>query len=181
MGLQNVVGCDKMAVGMTLEEDFWIDKVGIVRGRHEAAKQERAAQLRREMTPTEKLMWRHLRANRLGGLQFRRQQVIDGFIADFYCHAAGLVVELDGPIHDDQKDYDAERDAILERRGLQVIRFSNGQIYQNLPAVLADIHTAAQEGITRYQHFRQNHPTDSVLPLRVPARGWREGVGGGSC
>ena len=56
----------------------------------------RAEELRQDMTPTEKILWAQLRTNRLDGLHFRRQQVIAGFIVDFYCHAAGLAVELDG-------------------------------------------------------------------------------------
>lgn len=80
------------------------------------------------MTEAERRLWSALRANKLGGLHFRRQQVIDGFIVDFYCHSAELVVEVDGPIHEQQEDYDTERDAILAARGLQVIRVSNEQV-----------------------------------------------------
>jgi very-short-patch-repair endonuclease len=57
--------------------------------------------------------WQHLRANQLNGLHFRRQQIIDGFIADFYCHVARLVIEVDGEIHQQQAEYDAERDRVL--------------------------------------------------------------------
>jgi very-short-patch-repair endonuclease len=58
-------------------------------------KLQRSRELRREMTPAEKLLWQELRANKLG-THFRRQQVIAGFIVDFYCHKADLVVEVDG-------------------------------------------------------------------------------------
>jgi very-short-patch-repair endonuclease len=51
------------------------------------------------------------------GVQFRRQQVIDGFIVDFYCHAARLVVELDGTVHERRIEYDVERDQTLAARG----------------------------------------------------------------
>src|SRR5437868_6953197 len=64
----------------------------IVGQRVEESKVARAKELRREMTPAEKAVWQRLRRNQLGGLHFRRQQVLYGFIADFYCHAAGLVV-----------------------------------------------------------------------------------------
>jgi very-short-patch-repair endonuclease len=80
-----------------------------------------------------------LRANRLGGLQFRRQHVIDGFTVDFYCHAAAVVVEVDGPVHDDQAEYDTERDRVLSARGLRVVRFTNGQIIRSLADVLRRI------------------------------------------
>jgi len=55
-----------------------------------------ARQLRTTMTPAEGLFWEHVRANRFMGLQFRRQQIIEGFIADFYCNKARCVVEVDG-------------------------------------------------------------------------------------
>ncbi len=54
---------------------------------------ERAKELRRNMTPAEKILWEKLRYNRLGGLQFRRQQIIDGYIVDFYCHIKALIIE----------------------------------------------------------------------------------------
>jgi very-short-patch-repair endonuclease len=105
----------------------------------QAAKVIRAKELRRDMTDEERLLWQQLRANRLLGLRFRRQQVIDGFIADFYCHAAGLVVELDSSSHDQQADYDAERDQIFSARGLRVLRIRNQEIRQQLRTVLLRI------------------------------------------
>ena len=68
----------------------------------------RAKQLRHEMTPEKKLLWYYLRNGKLKQLYFHSQQVIDGFIADFYCHAAGLVLEIDGGIHNRQREYDTE-------------------------------------------------------------------------
>jgi len=63
----------------------------------------RSKELRREMTPAEKILWKELRTNKLSGLHFRRQQIIDRFIVDFYCHQHELVVEVDGDVHDMQK------------------------------------------------------------------------------
>src|SRR4051794_32071831 len=89
----------------------------IVRGQVVAEEKiERAKELRQDMTPAEKRLWDCLRKNRLDGLHFRRQQVIDGFIVDFYCHAAALVVEIDGEIHEQQAAADAERDQVLSQR-----------------------------------------------------------------
>jgi len=99
--------------------------------------------MRRQMTPAEALLWERLRANQLAGLQFRRQQVIDGLIVDFYCHAAGLVIECDGPIHDTQREHDEDRDAILKRRGLSILRFTNEQIENDTERVLTGIRQAA--------------------------------------
>ncbi len=110
-----------------------------------AAKVARAKELRRRMTPAERVLWSHLRKNQLEGFHFRRQQVIDGFIVDFYCHAAGLVVEVDGEIHQKQAEYDKERDRILAARGLRVLRFQNREVLENLPEVLNRIAAACRK------------------------------------
>ena len=80
--------------------------------RIDPAKLAQAKALRRQMTPAEKLLWRRLRRNQLG-YHFRRQQVIAGFIADFYCDTARLVVEVDGGVHEQQADYDESRNDLL--------------------------------------------------------------------
>ncbi len=108
----------------------------------------RAKQLRHTMTPAEHALWQHLRGNRLAGLHFRRQQVIDGLIVDFYCHQAGVVVEVDGPVHEGQVDYDDSRTRWLEGRGLRVIRYTNAEVEANLDAVLAHIQTTCVERIS---------------------------------
>jgi len=112
----------------------------IVRGQSVSYEmRERAKKLRREMTPAEKILWKEVRANRLSGLHFRRQQIIHGYFADFYCHQYELIVELDGGIHVLQKEYDAERDAYLTALGFRIIRFRNEDITNNLKAVLQKI------------------------------------------
>lgn len=103
-----------------------------------------ARQLRRQMTPAEALLWEKLRLGRLNGLHFRRQQVIDGFVADFYCHDARLVIEVDGRIHEKNKQYDEERDQIIGTHQLQIIRFPNDRVLNDTYAVLAEILAAAQ-------------------------------------
>ena len=113
------------------------------------AKLQRAKALRRNMTPAEKRLWTALRANRLQGFHFRRQQIIDGFIVDFYCHAAGLVVEVDGPVHDQQADYDAERDRVLSARGLRILRVHNSEVMQDLKDVLARIEAACKKELAK--------------------------------
>lgn len=105
-------------------------------------KVQRAKDLRRDMTPAERLLWAELRTGKLNGLHFRRQQIIDGFIADFYCHAAGLVVELDGSSHHDLADYDAERDRVIAARGVRILRIPNDEVYRDLRGVLARIAAA---------------------------------------
>ena len=102
------------------------------------AKQERARELRREMTPAEKILWEELRANKLG-VHFRRQQVIQGLIVDFYCHRAGLIVEVDGDVHDLQKEEDVRRKKALSEMGLRIIRFKNDEVVRDLSAVVGKI------------------------------------------
>jgi very-short-patch-repair endonuclease len=112
----------------------------IVRGQSVSYEmRERAKKLRRKMTPAEAILWKEVRANRLSGLHFRRQQIIHGYFADFYCHQHGLIVELDGGIHDLQKEYDAEREAYLTAIGFHIIRFRNEEITGNIKAVLQNI------------------------------------------
>ena len=90
------------------------------------------------MTPAEKILWQELRANKLG-VHFRRQQVIAGFIVDFYCHKAGLVVEVDGDIHDLQQQEDARREKVLRMMGLRIARFRNDEVLKDLSATVGKI------------------------------------------
>ena len=106
--------------------------------------QERARELRKNMTPAEKILWDKLRHNRLNGLQFRRQQIINPYIVDFYCHAKALVVEVDGDIHDLQQDYDAERSTYLIASGFRMLRFSNDEVKNNLLSVVQKISEACR-------------------------------------
>src|SRR5215468_7321114 len=108
-------------------------------------KVERAKQLRQAMTPEEKVLWARLRGNRLEGYHFRRQQVIDGFIVDFYCHAAGVVVEIDGTIHESQQEADSERDQLLRSHNLLVLRLSNDEVNTRLTEALQRIAQACRE------------------------------------
>ncbi len=98
-----------------------------------------ARALRKHLTPAEELLWRHLRGSRLQGAKFRRQVPFDRFVVDFYCHAAKLVVEIDGVQHDWHAEYDAERTETLEKLGLRIIRFANAEIRNDLESVLARI------------------------------------------
>jgi len=92
-------------------------------------------------TPEEKLLWRYLRNNQINGLKFRRQQIIEGYIVDFYCHQCSLIIEIDGKIHDrsEQKIHDQERETILKYRGFTILHFSNERINQDLECILKEI------------------------------------------
>ena len=98
-----------------------------------------ARHLRKHATPAENALWRRLCGSRFEGAKFRRQVPFDPYVADFYCHAANLVVELDGKQHEWFSDYDAGRSEVLERFGLRVIRFTNSDVLDNIDAVLARI------------------------------------------
>jgi very-short-patch-repair endonuclease len=98
-----------------------------------------ARALRQQMTRAEDILWRSLRGSRFEGAKFRRQVPIDRYVVDFYCHAAKLVVELDGKQHEWFADYDSGRTEILERLGIRVIRFTNDEVCNDVDAVLARI------------------------------------------
>jgi very-short-patch-repair endonuclease len=85
------------------------------------------------MTSAEKILWQELRPNKLG-VHFRRQQIIAGFIVDFYCHKAGMVVEVDGDIHDLQQEEDARREKVLSEMGLRIVLFGGEESERKSPS-----------------------------------------------
>ena len=95
------------------------------------------AVLRNGMPEPERHLWRHIRGRQLG-VKFRRQHGVGSYIVDFYCPERRLVIEIDGDSHytDEAKLYDLERTAYFQRIGLQVIRFTNYQIMNELDSVL---------------------------------------------
>ncbi|MBI2304687.1 MAG: DUF559 domain-containing protein [Chloroflexi bacterium] len=101
-----------------------------------------ARQMRRKPTGAEERLWQHLRNRQLMGFKFRRQHSMERFIVDFYCAEAGLVVEVEGPIHQYQHGEDQTRREYLESRGLRVLRFSNDEVLHYLDKVLHQISTA---------------------------------------
>ncbi|MCB0553579.1 MAG: endonuclease domain-containing protein [Phaeodactylibacter sp.] len=97
--------------------------------------------LRREMTEAEQVLWEALRNKRLAGFKFRRQHPISKYVLDFYCHQAKLAIELDGEYHEDraQQFYDTDRTANLQELSIDVIRFQNEEVLENLDKVLVKI------------------------------------------
>jgi very-short-patch-repair endonuclease len=104
-----------------------------------------AKEMRSNMTNAEKILWPNLRANRLAGWHFRRQQIVYEYIVDFYCHTASLIVEVDGEIHASQRSADQERDKSLTEKGFTILRFRNCEIENRLPAILENILTACNQ------------------------------------
>lgn len=86
-----------------------------------------AQQYRKNLTNSEAKLWQHIKLNALG-FKFYRQRVLFGYIADFYCSDARLVIEVDGPIHDNNKSYDQTRDFVLSRHGIMTLRFTNDMV-----------------------------------------------------
>ncbi|WP_395644828.1 endonuclease domain-containing protein [Terricaulis sp.] len=105
-----------------------------------------ARRLRREATPAEKTLWYALRRLPLAGSHFRRQTPMGPFIADFVCHGARLVIEVDGGSHDspDVERRDMERQAWIEGRGYCVLRFTNARVLANVRAVADEIFAVAR-------------------------------------
>jgi very-short-patch-repair endonuclease len=99
------------------------------------------------MTRAETLLWRHLKANRLAGLGFRRQSPIGSYIADFVAHSCKVVIEIDGESHNFEERicHDARRDQWFASRGYRVLRFSNDDVLKNLEGVVLSIRQAAEQ------------------------------------
>lgn len=100
---------------------------------------ERAKELRKRQTIAEQKLWFCLRDRRLNGWKFRRQNPIAGYIVDFVCSEAKLIVEADGSQHQAQRTYDATRTMRLEAEGYTVLRFWNNGILRNTNSVLEEI------------------------------------------
>jgi very-short-patch-repair endonuclease len=100
---------------------------------------QKARQLRNKTTTAEQLLWKRVKGKQICNARFRRQHPISKFIVDFYCHAAKLIIEIDGKIHLKNKEYDKERTDILKSYNLEVIRFSNMEIETNIEKVIKKI------------------------------------------
>ncbi|MGH8728488.1 MAG: endonuclease domain-containing protein [Burkholderiales bacterium] len=97
--------------------------------------------LRATLTPAEARLWKHLQRSQLKGRKFRRQQSFGPYIVDFYCPSEGLVIELDGSTHDNEKAWqrDQRRSEFLCNLELRVLRFENRAVVENLEGVLLEI------------------------------------------
>ncbi|SDB30536.1 endonuclease domain-containing protein [Bauldia litoralis] len=101
-----------------------------------------ARRLRHEMTDAERRLWSKLRNRSLGGYKFRRQMPIEGFIVDFACVEAKLIVELDGGQHDLAAEADRRRTEAIGTAGYLVLRFWNRDVLTRMDGVLEDIRAA---------------------------------------
>jgi len=106
--------------------------------------QGRARELRKHTTDAEQHLWHYLRRRQLSGYRFRRQVPICGYIADFACIEANLVIELDGGQHVDRRSYDEHRDHRIAGEGFRVLRFWDNDVFQETQAVLRVILAALE-------------------------------------
>lgn len=104
-----------------------------------------AREFRKEPTKSESILWQALCGKKLDGLKFRRQQPVGYFVVDFYNSVYRLVVEVDGPIHDNQVEADRARQDVLELLGLNVLRLKSELVEKNLPAALNEIRVKIEE------------------------------------
>lgn len=119
----------------------------------------RARTLRHEMTYPEQRLWTVLRDRETNQWKWRRQHPKGVYILDFYCHEAGLVIEIDGDSHADQKTYDENRTAWLKEQGLKVIRFTNDNVMENLDEVFKEIIRVCEERCPYpYLHLEEEGP-----------------------
>jgi very-short-patch-repair endonuclease len=125
-----------------------------------------ARALRKNSTEPERLLWSELRDHRLSGAGFRRQVPIENYVADFVCHAARLVIELDGGQHfsDPAERADARRSAAIEAKGFRVLRFSNHDVMTNRTGVLEAIATAVAEAAPTPTLPRKRGREDKHVP-----------------
>jgi very-short-patch-repair endonuclease len=94
----------------------------------------RAGELRNNPTEAEKTLWEILKNKKLNRLKFRRQHPINSFIADFYCHEKKLVIEVDGPIHENinQIEHDNIKDTVFNNLDIKVLRIKNNDIFNDI-------------------------------------------------
>nr|WP_184037232.1 DUF559 domain-containing protein [Sphingomonas endophytica] len=119
--------------------------------------------MRRNPTEWEKRLWRELSGTKLGH-KFRRQHVIAPYIADFFCPAKGLIVEVDGDTHDPAAD--SARDRFIASKGFHTLRFSNQDVRENMDGVLLTIVAALQARPDRWSGVPHPNPSPKGEGLR---------------
>jgi very-short-patch-repair endonuclease len=121
---------------------------------------DRARILRRNMGEAEKKLWFRLRRRKLAGYRFRRQVPIGGYIVDFACVSARLIIEVDGGRHSRREGHvlDEMRTELLEARGYQVLRFWNSDVLSDIDRVTRNIYSALAGRTTPHPALRATLP-----------------------
>lgn len=118
---------------------------------------DRAAKMRARPTEPERLLWMQLRASRFLGHKFRRQTAIENRIADFFCPAKGLVIEIDGDTRD--CEFDRRKDTRLQNRtGFRVLRFTNHEVVHEMESVLERLKAELERQPDRWPGDGLHHP-----------------------
>lgn len=143
-----------------------------------------ARTLRANTTPHERTLWRALREFPIEGSHFRRQAPIGRYVADFFCPAKRLIIELDGGHHNEEQvaERDRERQLWLEQQGYRVIRFWNSDITSDLNAAMeriyVEVYGAREAEVERLKHRRYSRKQHPTPPLRgdppLPGEGKNE-------
>ena len=130
-----------------------------------------ARNLRKNQTSSERVLWKVLRRKNLSGYRFLRQHPIfyrvnnkwiEFFIADFYCARLKLIIELDGKIHENNKDYDSERDLKLLNKGIYVIRIKNEEL-DDMNSVILFLNGIINNRISQITGNKQNSAPSIIV------------------
>lgn len=111
---------------------------------------EKARQLRNNSTVTEIMLWKFLKGRQMCGYDFHRQKPLGEYIVDFFCNELMLAIEIDGPSHEGQEEYDRERQEKLERIGIKFLRFNDDDVFYSIGKVLDAIELWKKEN----QHIK---------------------------
>ncbi len=104
-----------------------------------------ARELRKAPTAAEVALWELLRRGQVDGVRFRRQHAVDQFIVDFFAASCRLAIEVDGEVHDSQREQDEARTAYLATQGIRVIRFRNEEVLRERRRVREAIRAAIRD------------------------------------
>ena len=129
---------------------------------------EKAKENRNNPTEAEAALWSQLRNKQLDGYKFRQQHLIGDFIVDFVCLSKKLVIEVDGGIHKETKEYDEERTKILADRGFEVLRFKNEEVLGDIDVILEQVsNNLAQLKDYSDQENESNIPPSGARGIKV--------------
>jgi very-short-patch-repair endonuclease len=138
-----------------------------------------AQQFRKNPTPSKDRLWQAIRERQLDGRKFRRQMPIGPFVVDFYCSPERLAVEVDGPIHESQREADRQRQAMIESLGIRFVRVTADQVEKDLPTVLQTIRAAFLPTPTPSPSPMKGEGSSDAVPfLPSPLVGEGPGMGG---
>jgi very-short-patch-repair endonuclease len=122
----------------------------------------RAKDMAKNMTKSEQLIWFNILDSKKTGYKWTKQRVIDNYIVDFCCQELGLVIEIDGDTHDNKQEYDKIRTHLLNNFGLEVVRYSNDSVYNNLEGIKLDLENRIRERINKLsEEYSQNEEIEN--------------------